>query len=75
MWENMGKCMKMYENVGKYGKLWKTMEPQFLDMVVDGMLWFIKAPFNQACYGLSEIGFTTHEMTTGTSAPGDTADT
>ena len=39
------------ENVGKYGKLWKTMEPQFLDMVVDGMvyqssfqssmLWFI----------------------------------
>ena len=51
------------------------MEPQFLDMVVDGMLWFIKAPFNQACYGLSEIGFTTHEMTTETSAPGDTADT
>ena len=79
MWENMGKYGKMWENVGKCGKIWETIwnwEPQFLDiMVVDGMLWFIKAPSSQACYGLSEIGFTTHEMTTGTSAPGDTADT
>jgi len=62
--------MKMWENMGNYGKLWN---PNFWTWSL--MVWFTKAPSNQACYGLSEIGFTTHEMTTGTSAPGDTADT